>query len=642
MPLRGDYTPAVAVPAPAPRLDRIGPRAITARVQGATRMAVKRFNPGDFQCSKMVAELTDELVLQAELHRWTIGNVNNYTRAVSLFAEFVAENTVRPQDASLGAAEPDLAALLRDFGRRLPSQYAVGSQQPAHTMYLLYRLIRGRSGREGASVQPTLLVQVSSGHTVPLGKSSELDEFKRAETRVLARAAWGHLHALEKRLAHAQALIDQARGHPDVHGWLDLGNVLWALDRGEITLPQFRDQFPSAHYRWSEEQRALYAEVLAVTGFPHHARSPARLTMAKALATLLYPSTFDLQAFRVLLACATGHAPEEISMLCLSGIEFTPHGVRLRLSKPRGKAVRFREFSAAADEIHPEGRSLNVAYIIRRLIAATQKARVVAAGDDSDRLFLRAAVFTDFGIRVVSYDSDSAKVNFADWTVRHGLDISQPRDIRRIRKSTKVQKVIARRGSVAEAADDHSVSTFLGHYAHGTTLRTMSGQVISRAQSKWLDRALKGPVVLDAQSLDALATPQSREALDLTEEQAVQLRDGYLDMGLTGCRDPRRSPYAKKEGDLCPVAPLSCLECGNAFILPSNLPQLLLFSDFLDGVRNRLTPEHFALNWGQRHTNLAAVLAERTPAEVEAARRQIAEDGTTLQIPLAAFTEFDR
>ncbi|MFJ6623091.1 hypothetical protein ACIQOW_36650 [Kitasatospora sp. NPDC091335] len=643
MPLRGDYTPAVAVPPSAPALDRIGPRTLTIRLAASTRMVERTINPGDFRCSRLVGELADELVRQAELHRWTSGNVDMYTRALKLFAEHVGKSTDRPQDASLGRAEPALAPLVGDFGRSLPASYPVGSVTPANYVYALHRLIRSRSEREGATLEPGLLALLSARHTVPLGQSSELDEFPLAQKRILARAGWAHLRALEKRLAHGQALIGQAQGHPEKYGWLDPGNVLWALERGEITMSQFLEQIPPHMEHWSAEPHAMLADMLAVTGEPYGPGSPAAFTLAKAMASLLYPNSFDLQAFRVLLACATGHAPEEISTLCLSGIEFTPNGVRLQLTKLRGKEVRYREFSTAQDVIHPEGRSLNVAYIIRRLIAATEKARPLAGPADSDRLFLHAVVAKSTrDIRVASFSTARVKVGFGDWIRRHGLDIAEPHEIRRIRKSTKVEKVIARRGSVAAAADDHSVATFLGHYAHGTTLRTLSGAVVSRAQGKWLDRALQGPVLVDEQALEGLSSPESLEALDLTAEQAGQLRDGYLDMGVSGCRNPRQSPYAKKEGDLCPVAPLRCLECGNAFILPSNLPQLLLYSDFLDGLRDRLSPEHFALNWGQRHTNLSAVLAERSPAEKQAARQQIAADGTTLQIPLAAYTEFDR
>ena len=93
-------------------------------------------------------------------------------------------------------------------------------------------------------------------------------------------------------------------------------------------------------------------------------------------------------------------------------------------------------------------------------------------------------------------------------------------------------------------------------------------------------------------------------------------------MGLTQCSDPHNSPYGRS-GQLCPVAPLRCLECRNAWVLPSNLPQLLLFADHLDRLRLRLSPQHFAELWGQSHANLQAVLAERTDEEKALARKHI-------------------
>jgi hypothetical protein len=112
-------------------------------------------------------------------------------------------------------------------------------------------------------------------------------------------------------------------------------------------------------------------------------------------------------------------------------------------------------------------------------------------------------------------------------------------------------------------------------------------------------------------------------------------------MGVSACRDPFDSPFGKA-GDLCPVAPLRCLECRHALILPSNLPQLLLLADHLDRLRTRLTPQHFHALWGQSHTNLTAVLTDRTSAEIELARRQIAVGEVDLHLPMSAHVEFDQ
>jgi hypothetical protein len=113
-----------------------------------------------------------------------------------------------------------------------------------------------------------------------------------------------------------------------------------------------------------------------------------------------------------------------------------------------------------------------------------------------------------------------------------------------------------------------------------------------------------------------------------------------MDMGVGSCRDPLDSPFGRP-GQLCPVAPLRCLECRHAVVLASNLPQLLL-ADHLEMLRRHLTPQHFHTLWGQSHANLTAVLHDRTDAEIALARTQIDTGEATLHLPLSARVEFDR
>ncbi|MFT9790047.1 hypothetical protein ACMZ5E_27960, partial [Streptomyces rhizosphaericola] len=131
------------------------------------------------------------------------------------------------------------------------------------------------------------------------------------------------------------------------------------------------------------------------------------------------------------------------------------------------------------------------------------------------------------------------------------------------------------------------------------------------------------------------------QALGLQPDEAEGIIGGQLDMGLSHCRNPRQSPFSPP-GELCAVAPLRCLECRNAWILPSNLPQLLLFKEHLERSKRRLPPAVFTAQWGQSWTNLLAVLAERAPGELDLARRHIEEGRETLHLPLAAHTEFDQ
>ncbi|MGV9233522.1 hypothetical protein [Streptomyces nigra] len=82
------------------------------------------------------------------------------------------------------------------------------------------------------------------------------------------------------------------------------------------------------------------------------------------------------------------------------------------------------------------------------------------------------------------------------------------------------------------------------------------------------------------------------------------------------------SPFGRP-GQMCPGAPTRCLECRNAFILPSILPQLLLFVAHLEQLRHRLAPRHFHALWGQSQANLTEVLGLRTNAEISRARQRI-------------------
>ncbi len=148
---------------------------------------------------------------------------------------------------------------------------------------------------------------------------------------------------------------------------------------------------------------------------------------------------------------------------------------------------------------------------------------------------------------------------------------------------------------------------------------------------------MTGPTVLT--TVGALSTAEHAARLGLTAEQADDIRQGALDMGLAQCSDAHNSPYGRP-GQLCPVAPLRCLECRNAWVLPSNLPQLLLFAGHLDRLRLRLSPQHFAQLWGQTHTNLHAILAEHTDEEKAPASMCLRASEADLHLPLSANVEF--
>lgn len=98
------------------------------------------------------------------------------------------------------------------------------------------------------------------------------------------------------------------------------------------------------------------------------------------------------------------------------------------------------------------------------------------------------------------------------------------------------------------------------------------------------------------------------------------------------------TPVYLDEETMLPVEPL----CSWAWLLPSHLPQLLLFEQHLENTRRRLPPARFTAVWGQTYTNLRSVLADRSGEEKALARKHIEAGQAALHLPLTAHQEFDR
>lgn len=619
-------------------VNRIGIRMVRAADRtGALRDIM--LDPAEFRCSGLAAELADEWVDYVDATKVTGTMAHSYRRAVRDFCVTVdALLAEAAQAASLSRDQPDLVTVLAEWERILPAGHRAGSTKPAVLASAVRALITRRAEHDQRPVAAALRRLVHGEVGVAWGATQEVDEFSRKDKRALVRAAWVCVNELDARLTRGWTLAGQGH-HPAQHGWANTTNLLWGLANQQVSVRDIRDNLPVIH-QWPPELRSH----IEPAGRPAFA-ARAKEMLTRWLVHQLYPSGLDLHAFRILLVAATGHAPEEITTLTDSDVEFLPAGVRLTLTKKRARRIRHRVFSGEstadtvsepvdfADRPHRE-----VVTIVRRLMRATEQARLRTP--NAVHLFTAVSVTGGYELRIGRWDCNLPKARFANWLVQVGLTVEGTADIRRLRKSTKVEKAIAFGGRVADVANDHHEETFRGHYAQGTTLRVLSGQVIATAQDHWFRRAIDGPIVLTDTAVGVLAEPDGLQALGLTPQQAGDLRQGALDMGVTGCRDPYDSPFSPR-GELCAVAPLRCLECRNAWVLPSHLPQLLLFSDRLDRLRIRLTPQHFAAVWGQSYTNLHAVLADRTDDEKALARRHIDAEGIGLHLPMAANVEFE-
>ncbi|WP_141709115.1 hypothetical protein [Streptomyces sp. BpilaLS-43] len=590
-------------------------------------------NPADFMCSTLAGELGDEWVELVEAMDYKLGTARQFRNTVREFCTFVDGNVSRPHKATMAHAEPDLHSAVTEWIKGLPASYAAGSRAPAWHAGRLRQLIERRIEHPERAVVGHLTGWVKGALGLRRGKTEELDEFTRAEKLALVKAAWADLVAVDARIKEGWALAERGVD-PAVGGWLEPANLLWAIAHDAWSTWEISRRLP---------RRAEWPPSLAAFLPDNAPPGLVRQMLLGSLVRRLFLHNMDLHCFRILLMAATGHASEEVSGLDENDIEFGPKSVMIDFTKNRADAEPRRSYGIDASLsqaiLHPARPRLDPADLIRRLLDLSRPL-AERQGLDPVPLFLRASVINGSVIQIKPFLGHLQNAKFTTWLALHGVSVSEPADIRRLRKSGKVEKAIAFKGRVSDIADDHSVETFHGHYAHGTTLRVIAGNVVTAAQQRWFTQALEGPTILTEEAVESLDAPEAGPAMGLSAQEIDDLRSGQLDMGVSGCKNPRQSPWGKP-GELCPVAPLRCFECRNALVLPSNLPQMLLFADHLERLQMRLTPQHFDANWKQSRANLLAAIDARSDAEIAQAHQQIADDELTLHLPLSAHVEFD-
>ncbi|GAA0972080.1 hypothetical protein [Streptomyces rhizosphaericus] len=599
-------------------------------------------DPADYCSSLLAMQLADE---------WTeyvaataIGtHARNYQQAIDCFCRYV-DKVLGPGAEGASLADPDLLDTLVTWELSLPEGKAPGSTHPYLMATSLRVLVIRRDDHPDRVVAPALARLARGPALLGSGEKMERDEFTRQEKRAMVRAAWKSAHATRKRLDDGWALVEQGR-HPDEGSWTSVPDLLWGLAHEKIVVDDFRRFLPGP--------REWPLELLEFTAGPGKVPYPqtARRQLARRLFASLYPTTLDLHAFRVLLMDATGYTSEEVTGFGEADVEFLPKGVRLTLLKNRAGRLRHRAFRDQSPPGAPApdgdgGGQLTVNWprreaseVVRQLMDLTARVRTKAP-HVTDTLFVSAGVRPDYTTVFDQWNPGSSGGRFSDWLAAIDVKVKGDQHIGRLRKSVKVEKAIVTEGRISAAADDHTEETFASHYAQGTTLRTLSGRTIATAQQHWFDKALDrvdGPTVISGTGdIDQDLLEDS----GLSAQEAEDIMTGQLDMGVSHCKDPYQSPFSRP-GELCAVAPLRCLECRNAWILPSNLPQLLLFQAHLERLRTLLDPQVFTRLWGQSWVNLDAVLHDRLPEELAQARKHIEAGRADLDLPLAAHTEFD-
>ncbi|MDT0425387.1 hypothetical protein [Streptomyces evansiae] len=614
------------------------------------RTARHTIDPSSYQCTTLASQLADEW-LKMTRHMALSGGGSEYSGAVRSFAKFtdkhLSEAGMDPAEARLDEHAVDLVEVLYAWEGDLRQKYGPKSKQPYRRARALLALIDQR-----ATVTPGIPGRLRQRAKAPAsyGKPTPqpLDEFSNAERIALRDAARAAVRATEARLDRGRELL-AAGTDPRVGGWRDLPNLVWATQMRMVNSQALQTHLPVKTRWWPPE-------VVDLLPAPEgERRGPGVRALGKELGRLLFPDEFDLQAFRVLLLLGmTDTTPEELHDLQMGDVEFTDDGLRVVQKKLRASRIRA--------DLHPEvglesgdedgvgeftgGGSWDVPGLMRRLLAATTMIREVF---DPDPYLFVAVRQAASGGELLGYVAQFAgpRYRFGFWIAsqRDGqgrpLKISEPYEVRRLRKTTKVVRAVALGGTVSDlAGDDHHVEVYRGHYGHGTTAHIMAGRAINRSQEWVFNRLAHKPMLVDEAAEEWLDEPEVAEELGMDIEVAKAMRAGELDMGLTNCRNPYDSPQ-RTDKKLCHVAPAMCMLCRNAVIFYSQLPRLLLMSDRIERMRTALPPPRWHAIYGQQRAALDEVFAECAD-RLPAARQQITELGIRLDLPLGQRTEFDR
>ncbi|MER5466805.1 hypothetical protein ABT010_40590 [Streptomyces sp. NPDC002668] len=466
MPLRGQRTAhpaAVARTVRPAETSRIGIRRIVVERRGGER--TWHIDPGDFACSLMAAQLADEWALYAETTG--IRDPGKQATAVRRFATFTdawaAQRGVDARLVRLDGGLVDLTEVLFDWEHALRAQFPPPSKAPYSAVGWILALIAQRAARD-AQVPETLRARAAAPALFDKQPCTVLDEFSQAERLALRDAARRDVRALEERLARGQELLAAGRD-PRITGWCAVENLVWAAGAGILSVEAVRPHLPRKVGRWPAPLRELALSV--GVGGPGPGCSIPSLILAAA--SLLFPREIDLQPLRVLLLLGMGDCtPEELLDLQIPDVEFTDGGVRIRQTKARVDRIRGVLHTGAKPGPGPREESgagqWDVPGLLRRLVAVTEPARARSEGT----WLFTAVEFQGTGCRRIA----PAMARFTrqgrrltHWIARHDgsdghpmLQVSEPHDARRLRKTAKTARVVALGGAPADlAADDHHI-----------------------------------------------------------------------------------------------------------------------------------------------------------------------------------------
>jgi hypothetical protein len=409
-----------------------------------------------------------------------------------------------------------------------------------------------------------------------------------------------------QRFKEAMAAAERGQD-PYVGGWR-VDNVRWAMTNWGPTKA-------ASVVTW----RAGHPSGLRQKEFPY--------ALARD-APVVFPDTWTVIAYRLLLGVYTGIVPDGLADLGLGDVNWAGDSTVL-LDYVKGRTA-------------PENLVLSTraTRLLQQWLEHSAPSRRFAPDHLKDALWLR---YVASGARWVTKQQTSETIRA--WAHNAELldDKGGPLPIHRHRIRTTHGAIRDRRhwkGSRRSTIDPNRSPRVEGdnYLTLGTKAqREMVNDIIADAQMDMMRRA-QPPMVLTEESVAALVRdyPAQVAALELTDEVLAELVGGQRDVFSASCGDQMSGLHGPK-GKPCPARPWVCLACPLALFTPRHLPNLLRLRAFFSAMWQQMAAAEFMPLFGFYSQRLDGILAPGIHFGPEALAEAAAQVGDTDdELPLRA------
>lgn len=345
--------------------------------------------------------------------------------------------------------------------------------------------------------------------------------------------------------------------------------------------------------------------------------------------SLLYPQTWDLIPFIILLAKKIGRNESSILRLKRDCLQELNGRHILWYEKDRGGARRYKQV------IDNEGPFSPVA-LIRTLQQVTEPLVRHALPDNQGYLLLGLTIDGQGREPVKPLDPAYIKAQMnreegwcdqCELTDEHGKPLRVSLRRWRVFYLTNRYKKTGQLGKVSRDAAHTLGSTTVDYVANDAT-KHVHEQAVRNAQQE--ARALARPKVVPDEIPQSAAT-----ILGTDSATAGKILRGDQDVLFASCKDFYNRPGGQPNTPC--DKPWGCFVCSNAIITRHVLPRVVALRDFIEKVRNELSKEDWSAKFGQVWHVLTNDVLPRFPVEVVAEAERLARD-QVLYIPLAMRT----